>query len=170
MKRSFIIGSSLIAFSVLFAKKNTDIDSTDTSVASVKNQLNSGLAELGGELNSSYADQMIGVDGPINAVINIRSKDDAFYTTVEIKNGLMKIIENSKVDYPDADAVLTFYSAEVFKQYINASSDEAIRMFLDYRIMLHGNEALFGYFMYLRNLQKIILPTQRRNSHIPFRQ
>ena len=103
---------------------------------------------LNGDENLSK--EMTGDLGPINAIIGIKTDDESIKTTVVIKDGKFSFIKDF-CDI-DADATLVFDSTEEFNNYVNADSDEAIRMFLASRVRLEGNQSIFGYVNYLISL------------------
>ncbi len=114
--------------------------------------LNDTLTGIADALNGDkkYSKEMIGVLGPIDAVIGIKTQEESIKTTIVIKDGNFSIIKD-KCDV-DADATLIFDSTEEFDKYINANSDEAIRMFLASRVRIEGNLSIFGYVNYLISL------------------
>ncbi len=114
--------------------------------------LNETLEGIGMALNGddNLRKEMIGELGPINAIISVKTDDESIKTTIVIDDGKFSI----KKDFCDsyADATLIFDSVEEFDNYINADSDEAIRMFLASRVRLEGNQSIFGYVNYLISL------------------
>ena len=125
------------------------VENDDLQASKLLNDTLNGIAVA---LNGSedLRKKMIGDLGPIDAIIGVKTQDESIRTTINIKDGVFSVVE----DFCDvkADATLIFDSVEEFDNYVNANSDEAIRMFLASRVRLEGNLAIFGYVNYLISL------------------
>ncbi|MBE0649155.1 MAG: hypothetical protein IH596_15390 [Bacteroidales bacterium] len=128
--------------------KKTKTDEGFEASKLLNDTLNGIAAALNGD--ETLRKEMVGDLGPINAVIGIKTDDGLMKTTVVVQNGEFRVIPNICDD--KADAMLIFDSPEEFEKYVNASSDEAIRMFLASRVRIEGNLAIFGYVNYLISL------------------
>ena len=133
-------------------KKIISKKSKETEGFQASKLLNDTLTGIASALNGDekFRKEMVGEFGPINAIIGIKTADDLIKSTVIVNDGVFSM----KSDFCDekADATLIFDSPEEFEKYVNASSDEAIRMFLASRVRIEGNLSIFGYVNYLISL------------------